>query len=611
MGSQTKQLIPRTQILTTVSPPESPKKGRQNRVLKIILMMVLANRLRHDGVVRAAVQLGRRAISSVVPKTDLEIKDFKVVNEPILGYLSGSDERNKLEAALSKYSSQTEDIPIVIGGKEYRTDNVQYQVMPHDHQKKVAKFYWASPELVSKGISTALAAKKDWETVPLQVKIDMFLDVADKMADIHRADLNATTMLGQAKTIIQAEIDSACELVDFFRFNCFFAKELHKYQPISEDPETTLNLLRYRALEGFIASVTPFNFTAIAGNLAYTPCVMGNVTVWKPSDTSILSNYLIYKIFRDAGFPDGVVNFVPCDGPVFGKAVTSHPQLASVNFTGSVPTFQWLWKAVGENLDKYTGFPKLVGECGGKNYHFVHPSAEVESVVKSTIRSAFEYQGQKCSACSRIYVPESLWGQVKEGLIETQKTLKMGSATDADSFMSAVIDRKSFDRITGYIEHAKASPNTTIVAGGGYDDSVGFFVEPTIVQTSTPEDKIFREEIFGPVLSAYVYPDEKVTETLKSIKDHSPYALTGALYCQEQEYADMAAIELKGTAGNFYVNDKSTGSVVGQQPFGGASLSGTNDKAGGPHYMLKWASPQAVKQTFVPLHSVGYPYMEK
>merc|ERR1712179_688154 len=303
-------------------------------------------------------------------------------------------------------------------------------------------------------------------------KIQMFLKVSDQMADIYRADLNATTMLGQAKTIVQAEIDSACELIDFFRFNCFFAKELLNYQPISEDPNTTLNLLRYRALEGFIASVTPFNFTAIAGNLAYTPCVMGNVSVLKPSDTAILSNYLIYKIFRDAGFPDGVVNFVPSDGPVFGNAVTSHPELAAINFTGSVPTFQWLWKAVGDNLSKYTGFPKLIGECGGKNYHFVHTSANVESVVNGTVRSAFEYQGQKCSACSRMYVPESLWPKIKESLVEKQKTLKMGDVEDFGNFMSAVIDRKSFDRISGYIEHAKNSPNC-IVAGGGYDDSVG------------------------------------------------------------------------------------------------------------------------------------------
>jgi len=333
--------------------------------------------------------------------------------------------------------------------------------------------------------------------------------------------------------------------------------------------------------------------------------------LWKPSDTAILSNYLIYKIFRDAGFPDGVVNFLPSDGPVFGKTVTAHKDLAAVNFTGSVPTFQWLWKAVGQNLENFSGFPKLIGECGGKNYHFVHPTAEVKSVVAGTVRSAFEYQGQKCSACSRMYVPESLWGEVKEGLVETQKSLKMGSVTEADSFMSAVIDRKAFDRISGYIEHAKNSPNCNIVAGGGYDDSVGYFVEPTIVQTTTPKDKIFQEEIFGPVVTVYVYPDKDCKGTLESIIDHSPYSLTGALYCNDQDFADEASQILRGTAGNFYVNDKSTGSVVGQQPFGGARLSGTNDKAGGPHYMLKWASPQAVKQTFVPLHAVGYPYMEK
>lgn len=559
---------------------------------------------------RGCHKIGVRSISSVVPKTDIELKDFKIINEPVLSYLPGSQERQDLEAALSALDGVTEDIPIVIGGKEYRTDHVQYQPMPHDHKKKVAKFYWATPELVGKAIDVSLKAKADWERVPIDEKIDMFRKVSDDMAGKYRAQLNATTMLGQAKTIIQAEIDSAAELIDFFRFNTYFAKELYNWQPISENPEQTLNLMRYRSLEGFIASVTPFNFTAIAGNLAYTPTVMGNVTLWKPSDTAILSNYLIYKIFRDAGFPDGVVNFLPSDGPVFGKTVTAHPELAAVNFTGSVPTFQWLWKAVGENIHNYKGFPKLVGECGGKNYHFVHPTAEVETVVASTIRSAFEYQGQKCSACSRVYVPESLWPKIKEGLIETHKTLKVGSVTEFDSFMSAVIDKKSFDRITGYIEHAKSSPNTTIVAGGQYDESVGYFVQPTIVHTTTPTDRIFTEEIFGPVVTIYVYPDEDVEATMNSIGTHTPYALTGALYCHDQEFANRATDILKGTAGNFYVNDKSTGSVVGQQPFGGARLSGTNDKAGGPHYMLKWASAQSIKQTFVPLHDVGYPYMK-
>merc|ERR1712038_1658599 len=508
-------------------------------------------------------------------------------------------------------NDHTEDVPIIIGGKEYRTDDVRYQPMPHNHSKKVAKFYYATPELVTKAINTSLEAKKEWEKVPLDERMKLFLKVADEMAGKYRADLNATTMLGQAKTVIQAEIDAACEMIDFFRFNTYFGKELLKYQPISEDPGTTLNLMRYRSLEGFVASVSPFNFTAIAGNLAYTPAMMGNGVVWKPSDTAILSNYLIYKIFRDAGFPDGVVNFVPADGPVFGKAITAHSELAAVNFTGSVPTFQWLWKAVGENLTKYSGFPKLIGECGGKNYHFVHTSADVESVVKSTARSAFEYQGQKCSACSRMYVPESLWPQVKEGLVEVQKTLKMGDVADFDNFMSAVIDQKAFDRISGYLKHAKSGHNTKIVAGGNFDDSVGYFIEPTVVETTSKTDKIFFEELFGPVVTAYVYKDADAMNMVNHIGTDTPYALTGAIYSQDQAFADEAAQVLKGTAGNFYVNDKSTGSVVGQQPFGGARLSGTNDKAGGPHYMLKWASPQAVKQTFVPLPSVSYPYMEK
>jgi len=554
--------------------------------------------------------LATRSIASIVNKADIQVSDFGVKNEPIYGYLPGSPERAALEASLQKYNNSTEDVPIVIGGKEYRTDDVRYQVMPHNHQKKIAKFYYATPELVTKAINTSLEAKKEWEKVPLDERMKLFLKVADEMAGKYRADLNATTMLGQAKTVIQAEIDAACELVDFFRFNTYFGKELLKYQPISEDPGTTLNLMRYRSLEGFIASVSPFNFTAIAGNLAYTPAIMGNGVVWKPSDTAILSNYLIYKIFRDAGFPDGVVNFVPSDGPVFGKAVTAHPELAAVNFTGSVPTFQWLWQAVGQNLHNYTGFPKLIGECGGKNYHFVHPSADPDSVVAGTIRSGFEYQGQKCSACSRMYVPESLWPKIKESLVEKQKSLKMGDVEEFGNFMSAVIDQKSFDRVSGYIKHAKSSPNTKIVAGGNFDDSVGYFVEPTVVETTTPKDKIFHEEIFGPVVTAYVYKDSDCMSTLQSVASDTPYALTGALFSQDENFAIKAAEILKATAGNFYVNDKSTGSVVGQQPFGGAKLSGTNDKAGGPSYMLKWASAQSVKQTFVPLRDIEYPYMK-
>jgi len=554
--------------------------------------------------------LAARSISSIVSKADIQVSDFGVKNEPIYGYLPGSPERAALESSLQKYNNSMEDVPIIIGGKEYRTDDVRYQVMPHNHQKKIAKFYYATPELVTKAINTSLEAKKEWEKVPLDERMKLFLKVADEMAGKYRADLNATTMLGQAKTVIQAEIDAACELVDFFRFNTYFGKELLKYQPISEDPGTTLNLMRYRSLEGFIASVSPFNFTAIAGNLAYTPAIMGNGVVWKPSDTAILSNYLIYKIFRDAGFPDGVVNFVPSDGPVFGKAVTAHPELAAVNFTGSVPTFQWLWQAVGQNLHNYTGFPKLIGECGGKNYHFVHPSADPDSVVAGTIRSGFEYQGQKCSACSRVYVPESLWPKIKESLVEKQKTLKMGDVEEFGNFMSAVIDKKSFDRVSGYIKHAKSSPNTTIVAGGNFDDSVGYFVEPTVVETTTPKDPIFHEEIFGPVVTAYVYKDADCMSTLQSVASDTPYALTGALFSQDENFAVKAAEILKATAGNFYVNDKSTGSVVGQQPFGGAKLSGTNDKAGGPSYMLKWASAQSVKQTFVPLRDIEYPYMK-
>jgi len=581
-----------------------------NQKSSLVVVGAMISSVVKQSLIQNTKQIAKRGIASVVNKNDITVSDFGVKNEPILGYMPGSPERAALEESLKKYRDHTEDVPIIIGGKEYRTDDVRYQVMPHNHSKKVAKFYYATPELVQKAITTSLEAKKEWERVPLEDRMQMYLRVADQMAGEYRADLNATTMLGQAKTVVQAEIDAAAELIDFLRFNCYFGKELLKYQPISEKPDTTLNLMRYRSLEGFIASVSPFNFTAIAGNLAYTPAVMGNGVVWKPSDTAILSNHLIYKIFKEAGFPDGVVNFVPSDGPVFGKAVTSHPELAAINFTGSVPTFQWLWKAVGQNLHNYTGFPKLIGECGGKNYHFVHPSAHVDAVVAGTIRSAFEFQGQKCSACSRVYVPESLWPQVKEGLVEKHKTLKVGDVENFENFMSAVIDKKSFDRVSGYIEHAKQSPNTSIVAGGTYDESVGYFVQPTIVETTTPKDRIFSEEIFGPLVTAYVYKDSDLMSTLEGVATDTPYALTGAIFSQDEEFAIKATELLKGTAGNFYVNDKSTGSVVGQQPFGGARLSGTNDKAGGPSYMLKFASAQSIKQTFVPLTDIEYPYMK-
>ncbi|KAL0277918.1 UNVERIFIED_CONTAM: hypothetical protein PYX00_005033 [Menopon gallinae] len=551
---------------------------------------------------------GTRCMASVIKRPCYE--DFCVQNEPVLGYLPGSKERADLEVALDKISSTCEDVPIVIGSSEIRTKNVTYQVMPHNHKKKIAKFYYADKETIEKAIECSVQTQREWDRdVPLEDRINIWLKAAEMMATTYRQELNAATMLGQSKTVIQAEIDSAAELVDFFRFNAFFAKELFKYQPISENPNSTLNSMRYRGIDGFIAAISPFNFTAIGGNLAYTPALMGNGVIWKPSDTALLSNWIIFKICREAGIPPGVVNFVPADGPVFGQAITASPYLGGINFTGSVPTFNWLWTEVGKNINNYKNFPRLIGECGGKNYHFIHPTADVTSVVNGTIRSAFEFCGQKCSACSRLYVPESLWPSIKCNLVETLKDLKVGDPADFSSFMAAVIDKKAFDRIKKWIDYAKNSSNLYIVSGGKYDESTGYFIEPTIIETKDPKDKIMQEEIFGPVLTAYVYKDDNLEQAMQLVSETVPYALTGAVFATDEAFLYRAQEYFKQTAGNFYINDKSTGSVVGQQPFGGARLSGTNDKAGGPHYVLRWASPQSVKETFNPLTEVKYPYM--
>ncbi|CAH0549381.1 unnamed protein product [Brassicogethes aeneus] len=552
---------------------------------------------------------GLRCLGSVIP--EMKIQDFGVKNEPVLEYLKGSKERKELEAALQEVASKTEEVPIVIGDKELTSNDVRYQVMPHNHKKKIAKFYYANKDQVNQAIQTACEAQKKWDRVPIPERLRIWEKAASLMAGPWRARLNAATMLGQAKTTIQAEIDSAAELIDFFRLNCYFLKEATKYQPISENPKVTKNSMRYRGFDGFVAAIAPFNFTAIGGNLAYTPALMGNAVLWKPSDTAVLSNWYIFEICREAGVPPGVVNFIPADGPVFGDNITASPHLAGINFTGSVPTFQRLWKQVGQNIDRYVNFPRLIGECGGKNYHFVHPTADVTSVVTGSIRSAFEFCGQKCSALSRMYVPESLWPKVKEGLIEEADKLKIGDPTEYDSFTSAVIDDKAFKRISGYIDHAKNSSNLSIIRGGKYDDSVGYFIQPTIVQSTDPCDKIMVEEIFGPVLAVYVYKDKDVEDVLKLIGESTAFALTGAIFAQDEAFLKRAVEDLKMTAGNFYVNDKSTGSVVGQQPFGGARMSGTNDKAGGPHYCLRWGNPQAIKETFVPLKDINYPYMSQ
>ncbi|XP_011159082.1 delta-1-pyrroline-5-carboxylate dehydrogenase, mitochondrial isoform X1 [Solenopsis invicta] len=551
-------------------------------------------------------KVGSRCLGSIVPVSNPP--DFPLENEPVLSYKKGSPERAELEKVLDKMSGECEEVPLVIGNEEIKTDLCRYQVMPHNHKEKVAKYYWATPELVKKAIDVAVKAQREWEKFPIENRLEMWLRIADLMATKYRQHLNAATMLGQSKTVIQAEIDSAAELIDFFKMHAYFVKDSLKYQPISPNQQTR-NSMRYRGMDGFVAAVSPFNFTAIGGNLSYTPALMGNAVLWKPSDTALLSNWWIFKICREAGVPAGVVNFVPCEGPVFGDTITSSPHLSGLNFTGSVPTFNRLWAQVGQNLSKYKNYPKLIGECGGKNYHFVHSSADVESVIYATIRSAFEFNGQKCSACSRMYVPESLWGKIKDGLLALRKKLTIGDVRDFTMFTGAVIDAVAFKRISGYIEYAKKSPKMEILGGGGYDDSCGYFIEPTIVQSKDPKEKLMIEEIFGPVLTIYVYKDSELNETVKLVETSTPYALTGAIFAQDEQWAKKALEDFKYTAGNFYVNDKSTGSVVGQQPFGGSRMSGTNDKAGGPHYVLRWASPQAIKETFAPIREYDYPYM--
>uniref|UniRef100_A0A8C1B811 Multifunctional fusion protein n=1 Tax=Cyprinus carpio carpio TaxID=630221 RepID=A0A8C1B811_CYPCA len=442
----------------------------------------------------------------------------EVKNEPILGFREGSKERSELEKALQKLKGKTEEIPCVIGNEEVWTKDIRYQLSPFNHSHKVSKFCYAEKELINKAIEASVAARREWDLKPVADRAQIFFKAADIISGPKRAEVLAKTMIGQGKTVVQAEIDAAAELIDFFRFNAKHAIELEQQQPLDSDGST--NTMLYRGLEGFVAAVAPFNFTAIGGNLAGTPAIMGNVVLWKPSDTAMSASYTVYKILRESGLPPNIIQFVPADGPVFGDTITSSEHLAGVNFTGSVPTFKRLWKQVAQNLDIYRNFPRVAGECGGKNFHFVHKSADVGSVVTGTIRSAFEYGGQKCSACSRMYVPDSLWPQIKQQLLDVHKQIKVGD---------------SFSRIKGWLQHAKTSPYLKIIAGGHCDDKKGYFVEPTIIETTDPQEKIMNEEIFGPVLTVYVYPENDYKKVLHLIDNTSPYALTGAVFSQDKK----------------------------------------------------------------------------
>ncbi len=528
-------------------------------------------------------------------------------NEPVKTYAPGTSEKKALKAALKQLSTEEWDIPLIIGGKEIRTGDTGKVVMPHDHHHMLATYHKAGEKEVKMAVDAAMKAHRQWSELPWIERASVMLRVAELFTTKYRYLLNASVMLGQSKNPFQAEIDAPCELIDFLRYSAFYAGQVYAGQPYSD--AGILNRMEYRALEGFVFSLTPFNFTSIASNLNMAPAMMGNVAVWKPSTTAIHSNYLLMKVFREAGLPDGVVNFIPGQGSVIGKVVVSHPDLAGFHFTGSTATFNTIWRQIGENLGAYKSYPRIVGETGGKNFIFAHPSAPADDVATAIVRGAFEYQGQKCSAGSRAYIPASLWKEVKERVGDMLKEIKMGDVQDFTNFINAVIDEASFDNIMGYIEHAKQAPDAEILFGGKGDKSVGYFVEPTVILTTNPAFKTMTEEIFGPVITIYVYEDHTYEETLELCNRTSPYGLTGSIFSRDRYAIDKAFHKLRYAAGNFYINDKPTGAVIAQQPFGGSRASGTNDKAGGPLNLIRWTNPRCIKETFVPPVTYGYPFL--
>ena len=530
-------------------------------------------------------------------------------NEPIKSYAPGTPERAELKAKLEEFMSQTIDIPLIIGGKEIRTGDTGTVVMPTNHGHVLATYHKAGPEHVQMAIDAAMAAKKKWEEMPWVERASITLKVAELLATKYRATINAATMLGQGKNPFQAEIDAACETIDFFRFNAAYASQIYAQQPNSS--AGVINRMEYRPLEGFVFAISPFNFTSIASNLNMSPVLMGNVTVWKPATTAIFSNYWLMKIFKEAGLPDGVINFIPGKGSVIGNVIFNSPDLGGIHFTGSTNTFQQFWKIIGKNITKYKAYPRIVGETGGKDFVFAHSSADVKALSTAITRGAFEYQGQKCSAASRAYIPTSLWPEVEKNLKTDIDSFTMGDVTDFSNFMNSVIDEAAFDSIANYIQMAKDSDDAEVVIGGGVDKSKGYFIEPTVIKVKDPHFVTMEEEIFGPVISIYVYDDDKYAETLELCNTTSPYALTGAIFAQDREKLLEGFNALRYTAGNFYLNDKPTGAVVDQQPFGGARGSGTNDKAGSYLNLVRWTNPRTIKETFVPPTDYRYPFLEK
>ena len=531
-------------------------------------------------------------------------------NERVLTYAPGTPERESVKKVLNELMAEKIEIPVIIGGKEIYTGKTGTVVCPHDHKHILATYHMAGEKEIKMAIDSALEARKEWSKMPAESRAAIFKKMAVLLAKPYGDLLNASTMLGQSKTIFQAEIDAACELIDFFNFNTYYMSEIYKNQP-DYSPTGTWNQLEYRPLEGFVFALTPFNFTSIAGNLPTAPAMMGNTVVWKPSRTQMYSAYFLMKLFKKAGLPDGVINFLPGSGAQIGDIVLKHPDFAGIHFTGSTGVFQHVWKTIGENIDTYKSYPRIVGETGGKDFIVAHKSADVDALVVAMVRGAFEFQGQKCSAASRVYIPDTLWKDVKEKYTAMVKTIKMGSPLDFTNFMTAVIDESAFDKIAGYIDYAKASKDAEIITGGGYDKSTGYFIEPTTIVTTDPKFKTMEEEIFGPVLTIYVYEADKFEETLELCDQTSPYALTGAIFAQDRAAVLVAKDKLVNAAGNFYINDKPTGAVVGQQPFGGARASGTNDKAGSSMNLMRWVSVRTVKETFNPPKAYEYPFMDE
>jgi 1-pyrroline-5-carboxylate dehydrogenase len=527
-------------------------------------------------------------------------------NEPVFGYLPGSPERTALKAELAKMGSASVDVPLYIGGERVRTGKTRNIVSPHSYRHSLGCFHQGGASHVEQAITSALAAQAAWASLPWQQRAAVFLKAADLLAGPWRMKLNASTMLGQSKTCYQAEIDAACELADFFRFNVYFYRRLlDGDQPLSPTP--TWNQLDLRPLEGFVFAVTPFNFTSIAGNLPTAPALLGNVVVWKPAASSMLSAYYIMELLLEAGLPKGVINLVSGPASEIGAVALSHPSLAGVHFTGSTGVFQQMWRSVGSNIERYRTYPRLVGETGGKDFILAHESADEDALVAAIVRGGYEYQGQKCSAASRIYVHQALWGRIRDKLCAEIESLRTGDPSDFRNFMGAVIDDKAFQTITGYIKAASSLPGARVLVGGDYDDSEGYFIRPTLVQAEDPRHKLMCEEIFGPVVTLHVYDDWQ--EALRLVDTSSPYALTGAVFARDRQVIEQALGSLRNAAGNFYVNDKPTGAVVGQQPFGGARGSGTNDKAGSAMNLLRWTSLRAIKENFVPPRDYRYGFL--